>query len=123
MQEEWFRWNPCDIPVGEYIITNFVQNEDGIRIMLYNEDHYVEIFFDGIPSIVRISVEGIRMRTWGEVQLKYKDKGFFRDYFLYEVKNSKLVEWAIEESCGLYQKEQMRHFCIVSTGEIVDIIP
>jgi len=122
MQENWINWNLPDISKGEYIVTEFIQNADGVKIILDNEKNIVEIFFDGIPSIIRISVEGIRMRTWGEVQQKYHDKNFFRDGFLFKVENSKLSKWAEEESCGFYEAERLTHYCIVTIEELIDIV-
>jgi len=122
MQENWIRWNPSNAPKGEYIVTNFVQNADGVKIVLDDGENAVEIFFDGIPSIIRISVEGIRMRTWGEVQEKYNDKYFFQNWFLYKVENSKLSKWGEEESCGFYEAVQLTHYCIVTGEEIIDVL-
>ena len=90
MQENWNKWNPCEMPKGAYTVTNFIQNEKGTKIILSDEKNRIEVFFDGVTPLVRTSIEGIRMRTWGEVQKKYNDKFFFRGWFLYKVENSKL---------------------------------
>lgn len=115
MQEEWIKIKLYEIPDGKFIVTSFVQNSDGTKILLDDERIAVEIFFDGIPFLVRNSVENMRMRTWSEVQLKYCDKFIFRNTFFFEVKNSKLIKWAMEESCGFYDESQLRHYCIVTT--------
>lgn len=122
MQENWIQWNPANIPEGEFIVTDYIQNKDGTKFVLDDDNRIVEILFDGIIPIVRASVEGIRMRTWGEVQQKYNDKFFFRNWFLYKVENSKLSKWAEEESCGFYVSEQLTHYCIVTSEEIIDIL-
>ncbi len=122
MQENWLKWNPTNIPEGEFIVTDYIQNKDGTKFILDDENSAVEILFDGITPIVRSSVEGIRMRTWGEVQQKYDDKFFFRKWFLYKVENSKLSKWAEEESCGFYVSDQLTHYCIVTSEEIIDIL-
>ena len=120
MQENWIKWNPSNIPEGEFIVTEFIQDKDGTKIVLDDGNSVVEILFDGITPIVRTSIEGIRMRTWGEVQQKYNDKYFFRNWFFYKVENSKLTKWAEEESCGFYVSEQLTHYCIVTCEEIID---
>ena len=81
--EEWIKIIRNDIPDGEYIVTNFVQNINGTKIMLDDGEHIVDIFFDGIPVLSRNTIEGIRMRTWGNVQLKYNDKFIFRKSFTF----------------------------------------
>lgn len=121
-QEEWVKLQQHKIPEGQFVVTSFVQNSDGARIILDDEENIVEIFFDGVPSLIRIATEGIRMRTWGEIQLKYQDKFFFRNCFFYQVKNSKLTKWAIEESCNFYDSEQLNHYCIVTSEELIDIL-
>ena len=121
MPEEWIRLEQDVIPEGQFIVTSLIQNADGTKIVLDNEKMVVEISFDGIPSLVRSTTEGIRMRTWSEVQLKYH-KFFFQNWFFYQVQNSKLSQWAIEESCNFYEEEQLEHYCIVTSEEVVDIL-
>lgn len=122
MQENWIKWNPDKIPEGEFIVIDYIQNKDGTKFVLDDGNSIVEILFDGITPIVRSSVEGIRMRTWGEVQKKYNNKFFFRNWFLYKVENSRLSKWAEEESCGFYISEQLTHYCIVTSEEVIDIL-
>jgi len=122
MQEEWVKWNPTNMPEGNYYVTAMIQNGDGTKVILENEKNAIEIFFDGVPVIVRTSVEGIRMRTWGEVQFKYNDKEFFRNWFFYMVENSKLSQWVEEECCGVYEARELSHYCIVTGTELIDVI-
>ena len=68
--EEWIKIKINDIPEGEYIVTNFVQDLTGTKILLDDGEHSIEVFFDGIPVLVRNTIEGCRMRTWGNVQRK-----------------------------------------------------
>lgn len=122
MQENWNKWNPCEMPEGIYYVTNFVQNQEGTKITLADEENCIEVFFDGVPQLVRTSIEGIRMRTWGEVQIKYNDKFFFRNWFLYKVGNSRLSDWASEESCGFYSAKDLTHYCIITSEDIIDVL-
>ena len=122
MQEEWIIIEDDKIPEGQYTVTTFVQNLEGTKIVLDDEINIVEIFFDGVPFLLRICEEGVRMRTWGEVQFKYQDKFFFRNHFFYQVQNSALTKWTIEESCGFFNEEQLKHYCVVTSEEIIDII-
>ena len=121
-QEEWVKLQQHKIPEGQFVITSIFQNSDGVRITLDDDENIIEIFFDGVPSLIRIAPEGIRMRTWGEIQLKYQDKLFFRNWFFYQVKDSKLIEWVVEESCNFYDSKQLNHYCIVTSEELIDIL-
>lgn len=120
--EEWIKLINEGVPESEYIIINFIQDSNGVKISLNGGDHIVEIVFDGIPVLIRSAVEGLRMRTWGDVQLKYNNKFIFRKAFLFEVKKSALVKWCIQESCGFYEESQLRHYCIVTSEEMIDVI-
>lgn len=121
-QEEWIRLETAIIPEGQFIVTSFVQDLNGVKIVLDDEKYIVEIFYDGIPSLLRSTVEGMRMRTWSEIQMKYQDKFFFKNHFFYQIKNSKLTKWAIEESCTFYNENQLVHYCIVTGEELIDIL-
>ena len=106
----------------QFLDVPFIQNAEGTKILLDDGCAIVEVFFDGIPSMVRSATEGIRMRTWSEVQLKYSDKFIFRDWFLFTVNNSRLVEWIVEESCDFYDADKLIHFCIVTCEELIDVV-
>ena len=71
MQEEWIKLEQYGIPKGEFIVTELIQDCEGTKVVLDDEKDRVEIFFDGIPVLVRNTVEGMRMGTWGAVQSKY----------------------------------------------------
>lgn len=120
--EKWIKITSKDLPEGEYIVTSFVQDMSGVKIILENEEDKINIIFEGIPVLIRNAIEGIRMKTWGNVQLKYKDKSIFRNSFFFEVKNSELINWCVEESCGFYEADRLKHYCIVTSEEIIDVI-
>ncbi len=122
LKEEWIKLEEEKIPEGEFYATSFVQNMEGVKISLDDGKFAVEIFFDGVPFLIRQAVEGIRMRTWAEIQTKYDDKSFFRRHFFFLVKNSLLIEWAVEEGCGFYEKDKIIHYCIVTSEELIDIL-
>jgi len=122
MRENWIKWNPCGMPEGGYTVTSFVQDNEGTEIILETEENIITVFFNGITPIVRTSVEGIRLRTLGEVQEKYNNRFFFTNWFFYVVENSLFTNWAYEESRGCYESEEMTHYSIVTGIDIIDII-
>lgn len=121
-EENWVKWNPTDLPESIYFVTSYIQNRNGTKFTVEDEKHVIEIFFDGEISIIRAGDEGIRMRTWGEVQKKYNNKSFFRNWFLYKVENSGLSKWAEKESCGFYVADDFTHYCIVTSEDIIDVL-
>lgn len=122
IQEEWMKLEQFGIPEGEFVISSIVQNMEGTIIILDDEMCTIEVFFDGIPVLVSNAVANIRMRTWSEIQIKYHDKYIFRNAFLFEIRKSRLVEWLAEEGCGFYKKSTLRHYCLVTIEEVVDVI-
>ena len=122
LDEEWIKLEKDLIPEGQFIVTSLVQDTEGTKIILDDEKNIVEVFFDGIPTLLRTATEGIRMRTWSEIQLKNQDKYFFKNWFFYQIANSTLIKWAVEESCGFYEEKQLKHYCIVTSEELIDIL-
>ena len=124
INEEWIKLKENEIPQGKrYAITKLLDDEIGTKIFLDNEIFAVEIFFDGIPLLVRrTSEDGARMRTWSSVMEKYNDKYFFKEHFFFEVKNSELTEWIKEEGCGAYDSEQITHYCVLADDGCIDIL-
>ena len=121
--EEWIKLKEDEIPKGDrYAVTKIVEDEIGTKIFLDNGISAIEVFFDGVPLLTRNScIDGVRMRTWSEAQEKYDDYFFSKDFF-FEVKNSRLVDWIIEESYGVYEKEKITHYCIVADDGFIDIV-
>ena len=122
MQENWNKWNPENFPNGNYSVISFAQNPDGTKITLVSDECMVEVIFDGVTPHVRTSIEGLRIRTWSEVQKKNENRYFFKDWFLYIVDDSKLSAWVSEESCGVYNNEELTHYAIVTSEDIIDVI-
>jgi len=122
MHENWIKLDVPKSEKSEFIVTSVIHDLKGTKITLDDEKNVVELFWNGQTPILRSSDEGIRLRTSGEVQRKYNDKTFFRNCYLYRVENSKLLDWAVEESCGLYEKEKLNHYCVVTSVYLVDVI-
>ena len=122
IKEEWIPWNPTGIPEGDYVVTDFIQDEKGTKILIYDATTNVEVFFDGLPFLMRIAIEGIRIRTWGEAMENANNKSIFTNWFLFIVNNSRFTKWALEEGCGLYDMYDLTHYCIVTSQEVIDIL-
>lgn len=120
MTEEWIKQST--VPKGDFIVISYTENIDGTKIILESDDYLTEIFFDGATIFSRRGLESFMMQTWSKVQIQYNDRYFFRNHFFYEVLNSKLVCWIKEESQGFYDDLKIRHYSIVTSNEIVDIL-
>lgn len=119
-KEEWIPLKEYEIPKGEFFITSFNRNVENTKIVLENDDYVVEIFFEMIPVLQQVCLEIARMDTWGSVQVKY-GKYVFENFF-FEIKNSNICDWLIEESGGFYSHQDLKHYCIVTGEDVADIV-
>lgn len=122
LKEEWHAWNPDYISTENCVVTQIIQDIEGTKILLDNEYDFYKIFFEGVTPLVRSCEQGLRMRTWSNVQKKYNNKKYFNNYFLHKVEKSNLIDWIMEEDCGFYEREELQHFSIVTSVEIIDIV-
>jgi hypothetical protein len=121
-EEERLKCNPCNIPSGDFIVTSVLDNFNGTKITLDDENTVVEILFNGGASLLRLSNESMRMQTWGNVQKKYDDGNYFVGHFFYVVNNSSLSKWAEEENYSVFEANEFTHYCIVTSDDFIDIL-
>lgn len=119
MPEEWIEMKQYNIPKGQFIVRNFTQDMDEVKIVL-DDGHntVIEVVFDGMPLLWRIVDKAMKINIWNKDEIKLI-KG---DIFLYEIKNSQLTQWAIEEGCGFYEKSQFTHYRIAVSEKVVDVL-
>lgn len=119
--EEWILYNPLNMKHCQAFSVEITQQENTV-FSIECENCAVNLVFDCFVPVFLYSYEGIRMATYTPVQEKYNDKYYFRKWFIYEIKNSGFLKWAMAECGGLYQNYNMRHFCIVTADDVVDIL-
>lgn len=123
--ENWIVWNPKNINTkkvsGAYDVETLT-DENARKFIVYCENHTVDVYFHCHVPIYLYSDEGIRMASYMPVQEKHHDKAYFNKWFLHKVENSDFIQWAVKESCGFYSEEELLHFCIVTSNDVVDIL-
>ena len=120
--DNWILWNPDNIESCAAYSAQITQDENEMRVAVDCTDQIIDVIFEGFVPIYVYSDEGIRMATYMPVQEKNNDKFYFRKWFLYEVKNSDFMSWALKESCGFYLEKDLMHFCIVTANDVIDIL-
>ena len=120
--EKWILWNPLNIPNCQAFSVEITQEDSGTNFLVECENQFISLLFEGFIPIYVYSDEGIRMATYMPVQDKNNDKYYFTKWFLYKIEDSDFMKWAIQESCGFYEKNELQHFCIVTSTEVVDIL-
>lgn len=121
--EEWVKFDPQNITGTFYACyTEITKEEDAMKFTVICEKHIIEILFYGLTPIYMWSDEGMRMATYMPIQEEKHDKKYFQKWFLYKVYNSDFMSWALKESCGFYQENELLHFCIITENDVVDIL-
>lgn len=120
--ENWILWNPLNIPDCQAFSVEINHENSGTVFLTECENQFIRVMFEGGVPLYTYSDEGMRMATYAPVQIKNNDKYYFTKWFLYKIENSDFIKWAVKESCGLYEKHKLQHFCIVTANEVVDII-
>lgn len=120
--ENYSPYNPANIRFEGANFTT-VSEKDGDLIFSVDCDNIIiKITFKGTTPFYLYSEQGIRMTTWSTVQKKYNDNDYFKKSPLFIVENSVLSTMMDIESCGFYSDSDIKHYCIVTEQDVVDIL-
>ena len=119
--EQWTVWNPTDLSACWAYSADVHLDEQGFHVVADCDIGKVEILFPCLVPTYTYSDEGIRMATWGPMQLEH-GKEIFRKWFIFKIENSSYIRWALQESCGFYSEEALSHYRIVTSDEVIDIL-
>ena len=122
MRETWIAWNPTNLPMCHAYSAVIHQDDLGFHIVIDCDIGKVEILFPGLVPTYTYSVEGIRMATWAPMQVENNDEKFFTKWFIFKIEDSSYINWALQESCGFYTADELSHYRIVTSYEVIDIL-
>lgn len=120
--EEYVPISIYDIDHGEANFVIVSENEGNIIFSVDCNKKNIKIEFKGLTPFYMYSEQAMRMATWSIAQNKNNDKELFKNNILYIVKNSFLSNIMELESCGFYSNINLKHYCIVTDQDIVDIL-
>lgn len=120
--ESWILYNPLNIENCRAFSAEIIRSEENIIFKVECENKFVNLIFDCFVPVYLYSYEGMRMAAYLPVQEKNNDRYYFTKWFLYKIENSDFLKWAAAESFGLYKNLELKHFCIVTENEVVDIL-
>lgn len=120
--EKWILYNPLNMEYCQAFSVEIKQEDIGTVFTVECENQFVNIIFDCFVPIYVYSDECMRMATYMPVQEKYNDKYYFRKWFFYKIENSDFFNWAMSECYNLYENYQLKHFCIVTQNDVIDIL-
>jgi len=99
--------------IGEEEITGFF-----VDVEEYDEKTSVSIYFAPPIYGIRWTDENIRLASGCELR---KTQSSLKQSLVYSVTNSDFIGWFEQETDGLYG-ENVRHFSVVATDDIIDIL-
>lgn len=108
MQEELLRTSTFTFPgKKEYSIKEIVQNTEGNYIYLGNDDYLIKIIFPSfVYSLISYDESLLQKRMLDIGKLANEKKyDLLSEYgYVFEIKNSKYVEFAQQNSCRYYEQ-------------------
>ena len=125
INESWTKWIPIANLAKKYYIKEILDSiDEGFKVKLLengNQEKGVTIFFDESVWIYKYTDESFRQYTVAKLNAQY-GVDFYAKWTFFKIENSDYLKWISEESYGMYDNLEWRHFCILTDNEILDII-
>ena len=120
MNEEWIKLeSDVNIPEDSYVDI-ILDTKSGLELNLLSQDDVgYKIIFERAHSYRR-TYEALRLKTINEASEKY-DNNIFEPMILI-IENSKYLEWVSKESYDISAMIGMKHYVIVDSDMIVEVI-
>jgi len=109
-------WTPIDGCRQQFFCEGIHDDYNGLQIILKgtnNSSPMLKITFDA-PLAYQNTDEGNRLRTLNQHH--------FSSTPFYIVKNSSWCEWFVEESCRIYDPNEIVHYAVYSLNDCIDIL-
>lgn len=118
MSEIYKKWHPVDNIDKELFVDALHDDHEGMRIILSGKSSgsgILRITFDHY-HLYRNVEESNRLKLWAEAD--FED----RNWSLFQVVNSKLIDWASEETGDVFDRTKAEHYLIKTETDIIDVV-
>lgn len=121
MKSKIKKWIPSDsVNASIYTMRSITDNFDGFSVVLENKVYEVlTIKWDAVESYC-CSTEEVRFKfvatEWQQI------KRDFPNWFFFKIIDSPYINWIHEQSGGFISKEKLKHFMIVTTDFVLDVV-
>ena len=121
--EVWHKWEPTPKITGNYKIGDFGFTADGFKVIVEHREskQTVEVLFEGSIQAFRSTDEGRRLKLGYDLRAKY-GADFLRYWSFFKVERSEYLEWISEQSYEISDFLEVKHFVIIDSEEILEII-
>ena len=124
MQEQWSKWEPITNLSKKYYVESISESiADGFKIILIddkNPEKKVLISWPNSVDAYRSTYESFTLLTLHKLDERYGKQ--FYDWTFFKIENSEYLNWVSEQSYGITESLNFKHFCIYGTESMVDII-
>lgn len=124
MKEKWIKWEPIKNLSRKYYLESLVENHDGLKIMLSsaeNDAKQILIYFQDSVKAYRKTDESFILLTLHYLGENY-GSAFYGNWDFFIVENSEYLNWIIKQSHEIYEPHDFKHYCILASDVMIDII-
>jgi hypothetical protein len=122
--ETWKRIEVLSVDFSNnYYLISFNYDNNGLKLILkkVRVELYLEIYFDGDISSLRFADEGMRLKLYDQLIEKY-GIDFHQKWTFFQAEKSEYLFWLTEQSYGLSNVYEVKHFIVMCTDAIIEII-
>jgi hypothetical protein len=116
MDMKWNIWKPKDNLIEKYHIDSVIDSGSGLIIKLSNgiSNKKLMVKWGGVVESHMYSKEGFNRELYNSSE---SEKWTF-----FKMDDSKYIKWIKEQSCGIYEDHKLKHFIIVGSNAVLDLI-
>jgi hypothetical protein len=118
MDEKYAKWEPVEGIENEMWVEALHDDYEGLRVLLKGSSGSSGILSISFPQYYgyRNFDESFRDKLWG------KDSFETRNWSLFKTSSSEFIDWLVEESGGVYNKEEMLHYVIKTGADVIEVV-
>lgn len=119
----WKKWEPIKNLPSEFYKISLIDDIDGLNLHFEarSKKTRFKVFFDKGVLSYRNTDEGSLLQTIGFFTKKY-GKEFLGKTSLFEIEGSSYIEWFLEESSGIYSKNEIKHYVFFTPNDIIEVL-
>jgi|UPI0007C5D92F hypothetical protein len=121
--EHWERWVPTNGLPSRLYNDTFIDNKESIVLEFSDEKDKKKIivkFEEGVLSY-RNTDEGSLLRKLNYLDQQY-GTDFYSEWTLFKVINSEYINWFLDESSGIYEPNQLKHYVFLTPNDVIEIL-
>lgn len=116
MNEQFIKWYPFKNISDKYYIDAIIDNFEGLSILVVDKstNSNVRLIWECGVETYKCTDETARSILWSDKQLT--------KWTFFEVLNSGYINWLVQQSCGIYKYDELKHYFIAAANCTLDII-